>query len=308
MTISCHFQNHPLPVASKVCFLSKLPEDLIFKIMAYLKKFPIQVFVLSNQHLSRIAINAAKYNEPMLIKNFFESPIRNLREVGAFTEHSKKLKELSECTIDAPCRNLIDLKDHIIRLKLGIIEVLKEIDFNTLEKIFKDSHPSNFFEHLLYEVDFEKQGGMEEFHQMVTFPAHNDFFLFSPFLSTICKMKRFDLALELAKVIPNQRAKEVAFNLLIEELLSSSSQIQALQQALAIYYHIDSFEIQESVLARIIDRLCTWDSLEEMIHITLTARIEPVFLKKPLDIIYHRLLEAGELAKAKEILEQRILS
>ncbi|NDD58824.1 MAG: hypothetical protein EBZ47_06195 [Chlamydiae bacterium] len=186
------------PVQAGNSPISKLPDDLIYKLVSFLNEQGIQNFCFTSKKFSKATVVAACRNEPELIKKFLELPIYRLGNIQLFSLQ-KKLNGIVERLSTQDFLNLKSLKNHILPLRAEIIHHFGTEDTLLIQNIFIDSSPSNFLHCIPEEIAFERNGGAQKIEDMFASPHEFYEWEFIETIKILVNMKKFDRAHDLAQ-------------------------------------------------------------------------------------------------------------
>lgn len=215
---NCFNSNNEIIKKNSNIKLYNLPKDLFLEIFNYLDQINIQSAAGVSRLWKGYAIENMKDQEFFLINQFLDflkkNPEINISQI--------QIKNISDLVSKIKCLNdqkFIKVKSSIIVIENKIINILKELDLNVLEKLeetFKSEKKSLYFSHLFEKAVICKQ--IERVHNTPQGMLKNE--LIENILLKMCAMKNYRMAFDFANTLTDELENSQALHQISNCLLN----------------------------------------------------------------------------------------
>lgn len=133
---------------------SQFASSLLGFVFLNLNQHDLQATASVSQTFRRLAVTTLNVNAPTSIKKFTQHLIAHL---GTFPKEQEALTKIINEVAIQHFANLPKMKDYILRFKAQLINVIKNLDAATIQRLSGQLRPPNFMEDIFKMADFERQ-------------------------------------------------------------------------------------------------------------------------------------------------------
>ncbi|NDD58842.1 MAG: hypothetical protein EBZ47_06285 [Chlamydiae bacterium] len=272
--------------------LSKLPPELLAKIMAYLKGHSWQAVVGVNKHLALHGTAAANYIAPALMAKWIELPIQRLQRYAdtSCQDVALKLNTLVKSIPFEGFSTLKALKKGIFHIQSEMARELTTLDADTNREILQGTHPMSLLEEIPLELHTHFQGLIHDANLMNPHPKDMQLRKIG---AELIEFKLWDWALETASSMGNEKSKITT----LSDIAMAAAKLGHTERALAITHLLPDGFYKDQSLGSIASALARGGNLNQALEI---ARLLPA-KEEALRDIAKDLADASRVDVAREI-------
>ncbi len=273
---------------------NKMPEEVIDKIVSFLDKNSLQVFVASNQDLSGRVQSSANSVKPLSIQNFIEDLNGKLAGKGDFSSQIASLTKIREALnpdkLSNNPANLLRLRENILSVKAQLIGVIKKLGVEVLKnltgQIKRPEFMEDIFELATREAEIDaanllnepekgralvsisnallEAGKIEDAHQvaMLISGEHHKGIALASISVALARTDKIDAAHQVAMSISSEQHKGIALASISRALLKAGK----IEDAHRVAMSISNEECKAGALVSISNALLDAGKIEETLR------------------------------------------